>query len=104
MNIEEILNRTNDLEIKNKIKEIIEFNKNKGYDTKWELACYCDNTRTYPDVICEYSIEETNGMNRHLGWSIIYDDFVKIEISLIGQDEDGNNETCFNLKTILIGK
>jgi L-ribulose-5-phosphate 3-epimerase UlaE len=86
------------------IAEIIDKNKKLGYDTKWEIACfYADNTQV-PIEIYEYAMEETRTFFTRLGLITINEEFDFLEISLIAQDEDGNNEICDMLKTIQITK
>lgn len=86
------------------IAEIIDKNNQLGYDTKWEIACFYADSRELPIEIVEYAMEETQSFFKELGLIIIKEDYDFLEISLIAQDEDGNNENCDLLKTIQIIK
>jgi hypothetical protein len=87
-----------------KITEIIEKYKHLGYDTKWEIACFYADNQQVPIEIYEYAMEETQSFFTRLGLITINEDFDFLEISLIAQDEDGNNELCNMLKTIQLTK
>lgn len=86
------------------MKKIIEKNKQLGYDTKWEIACFYADEPQLPIEICEYAMEESRAFFTRLGLIIINEEFDFLEISLIAQDEDGHNECCDLLKTIQITK
>lgn len=86
------------------ISEIIEKNKQLGYDTKWEIVCFYADDRGLPIETVEYAMEETQAFFKELGLIIIKEDYDFLEISLIAQDEDGNNQNCDMLKTIQIIK
>ena len=86
------------------MKKIIEKNKQLGYDTKWEIACFYADDPQEPIEIYEYAMEETQSFFKRLGLITINEDFDYLEISLIAQDEDGYNECCDLLKTIQIIK
>lgn len=86
------------------IEEIIEKYKQLGYDTKWEIACFYADNPQVPIEIYEYAMKETQAFFTKLGLITINEEFDFLEISLIAQDEDGNNELCNMLKTIQIIK
>lgn len=86
------------------IAEIIDKNKQLGYDTKWEIACFYADNRELPFESVEYAMEETQQFFKEMGLIIIKEDYDFLEISLIAQDEDGNTELCDMLKTIQIRK
>lgn len=86
------------------ISEIIDKNKKLGYDTKWEIACFYADNPQVPIEIYEYAMEETQSFFKRLGLIITNEEFNFLEISLIAQDEFGDNECCDLLKTIHIEK
>lgn len=86
------------------IAEIIEKNTKLGYDTKWEIVCFYADDPEIPIECYEYAMEETQAFFTELGLITINEEFDFLEISLIAQDEDGNNELCDMLKTIQIIK
>jgi hypothetical protein len=86
------------------MKKIIEKNRQLGYDTKWEIACFYADNPQFPIEIYEYDIEESQSFFFKLGLLVYNNDYDSIEISLIAQDEDGSNECCDLLKTIQITK
>ena len=82
-----------------KTEEIINRNKRKGYNTKWELGFYFNNDDLVPNQVFEYDVD--GEFYEKLGKFIMYGAYKKLEIALIGQDKDGHNETCDIIKEIV---
>lgn len=82
------------------IEKIILDNKNAGYDTKWEVALYDETDEYTPYCIAEYSLGEEEGLLEYIKQECLDYNNTKIEIALIGQDEEGHNETCYIVRTI----
>ena len=87
--------------------DFIKRNKELGYKTKWELAIYFEKENTVPNQIIEYDLGEDfeefdmdDQFYESLGKFIVLGIYKKLEISLIGQDKDGHNETCQIVKVV----
>ena len=73
----------------------------KEYKLKpvWEMSFYNNEEDDCPQYVYEYPTP-SRSMIDNLANAIIYKDFGKIELAIIGQDKDGYNETCYIIKTI----
>lgn len=82
------------------IEKIILANKNAGYITKWEVSSYDESDEHIPYSIVECSLSEEEGLMEYIKQECLDPNNTKIVIALIGQDEEGHNETCYIVRTI----
>ena len=86
-----------------KIKHILEDIKALKLKAKWEIACYYDKDSIAPDRIFEYSMKNYADYCEALEVLIRDFDYSKIELSILGQDNEEENVITTQLKTIYLG-
>lgn len=81
------------------IKEIIDEIQSDGYIPVFEIALF-DNDEYVPDQIYEFYLDEEQYFLSKLGELLMYKDYPIIQVSLIGQNDDADNMTVYNIKDI----
>lgn len=86
----------NNKEYQNFVKE------NKKYTLNFELSFFNNHDDISPDKIFYYEYNDLSSCLTRLTGHVIIKDFKKIELALVGIDNDGTSETCYIITTIKV--
>lgn len=84
---------------KENIDKIIYNIKKSNLKPIWELSFFNNEEDDCPQYVYEYTTL-SRSMIDNLANTIIYKNFGRIEVAILGQDKDGYNVDCYVIKTI----